>query len=212
MAWPTPSRPAICRPAFRSFRTAARRYRRRPRDARRNSRHRSGATLAFATAGQPQKSFAHNITELVRAGCKVIVDDVGFVDEPASRAALSIRPSPTPSKITAWPTFPPPATPLPLDLQTYANWVTDINDRTLLDLDPSDAVSTRMSITVNGDASSTFNGTILTTVSSAQPRRSGYLFHRSGQRPDRAPRSKRPEPGHKHPHRFRRCPTRKPTT
>ena len=41
-----------------------------------------GATLAFHTAFDGQADFAQGILDLKKAGAKVIVDDVGYIDEP----------------------------------------------------------------------------------------------------------------------------------
>jgi Subtilase family len=41
-----------------------------------------GASLAFYTADEGERSFANGILALAAAGCKVIVDDVGYFDEP----------------------------------------------------------------------------------------------------------------------------------
>ncbi len=41
-----------------------------------------GASLAFATAGTDQSTFANNILALRNAGAKVIIDDIAFFDEP----------------------------------------------------------------------------------------------------------------------------------
>jgi hypothetical protein len=42
-----------------------------------------GASLLFATAYYGEASFAENIIRLAQAGAKVIIDDVGYFDEPA---------------------------------------------------------------------------------------------------------------------------------
>ena len=41
-----------------------------------------GAQLYFATAFNSEGSFADNIVSLQKAGCKIIIDDVGYYDEP----------------------------------------------------------------------------------------------------------------------------------
>jgi hypothetical protein len=41
-----------------------------------------GASLAFYTAGEGEESFAQGILALAAAGCKVICDDVSYLDEP----------------------------------------------------------------------------------------------------------------------------------
>ena len=41
-----------------------------------------GASLAFYTAFESEQDFANGILALANAGCKVIVDDVGYFDEP----------------------------------------------------------------------------------------------------------------------------------
>ncbi|MEO8938785.1 MAG: S8 family serine peptidase [Burkholderiaceae bacterium] len=42
-----------------------------------------GANIIFATAFNSEQSFADNIIALAAAGCKVIVDDISYFDEPA---------------------------------------------------------------------------------------------------------------------------------
>src|SRR5262249_28512916 len=42
-----------------------------------------GASILFATAFNGEASFAANIIALAAAGAKIIVDDVGYFDEPA---------------------------------------------------------------------------------------------------------------------------------
>jgi hypothetical protein len=41
-----------------------------------------GADLAFYTAFYSEQDFANGILALAAAGCKVIVDDVSYFDEP----------------------------------------------------------------------------------------------------------------------------------
>src|SRR5262249_13310023 len=55
-----------------------------------------GARLAFATANGGEAAFAANITGLVNAGAKVIVDDVGYFSEPMYQMASSRRRSAMP--------------------------------------------------------------------------------------------------------------------
>jgi hypothetical protein len=107
------------------------------------------ASLAFATAEFSQLNFAHNIINLADAGAKVIVDDIGYVDEPMfqngiiSQAIGAAKHQYGVNYLSAagnqsnngW-------------LQKI-NWVTDSNGQTLVDFDPSDAVSTKMEVRLN---------------------------------------------------------------
>jgi hypothetical protein len=60
-----------------------------------------GASILFATANGGQAGFAHNIIALAQAGAKVIVDDVGYFAEPATRMASLPKPSITSPAIMA---------------------------------------------------------------------------------------------------------------
>ena len=63
-------------------RRLTRRYRRRPGHAGRTVRHCPGATFAFYSGDSDQSSTATAVTSLKNAGCKIIVDDLGYSDEP----------------------------------------------------------------------------------------------------------------------------------
>ena len=115
-----------------------------------------GATLAFATAGQSQETLAHNITALVRAGCSVIVDDIGFFDEPFFQGGVVDQAITNAVEDHGVVYLSSARNGGFAGFQTNANWVTDINGRTLLDWDPSDNVDTRMRLTVNGLVPITF--------------------------------------------------------
>ena len=109
--------------------------------------------MYFATAEPTPEVFAHNIIELVRAGCQVIVDDVGYINEPTFQSGI-IDQAIIDAVENHGVTYLSAAGNASSGgyLNTNPQWVQDINHRYLLDFDPSDAVNTRMSITVNGIA------------------------------------------------------------
>ncbi len=94
----------------------------------------------------------HNINQLVLAGCNVIVDDVGFTNEPDFQSGIvdqAITDAVVNHNVTYLSAAGNSSTG---GYTTQAHWVKDVNGRTLLDFDPSDGVSTRMRMTINGSA------------------------------------------------------------
>jgi hypothetical protein len=108
-----------------------------------------GAQLFFATAEPTQEAFAHNINQLVLAGCQVIVDDVSYFEEPDFQSGI-IDQAITDAVVNHNVTYLSSAgNASSAGYTTQGRWVKDVNGRTLLDFDPSDGVSTRMRMTIN---------------------------------------------------------------
>lgn len=115
-----------------------------------------GASLAFATADPTPSIFAHNIIELVRAGCNVIVDDVHYFDEPFFQEGVISQAITDAAEKHNVSYFSAVGNQAFAGFGVPAHFVKDINGRLLEDFDPTDKVDTRMRITVAAPSIFTF--------------------------------------------------------
>jgi hypothetical protein len=115
-----------------------------------------GASLAFATADPTPSIFAHNIVQLVRAGCNVIVDDVHYLDEPFFQEGVISQAITDAAEKHNVSYFSSVGNQAFSGFSVPAHFVKDINGRLLQDFDPTEKVDTRMRITVSATSTFTF--------------------------------------------------------
>ncbi|MFT3785231.1 MAG: hypothetical protein QM770_03575 [Tepidisphaeraceae bacterium] len=106
-----------------------------------------GASIAFSTCGESVTEFADAIRALADAGCNVIVDDVGFTNEPLFQSGVvGDAASEVTKRGIAY--FSAQANSNWAGYQSYTNWVTTGSGERVVDFDPSpNRVDTRMTIT-----------------------------------------------------------------